>query len=162
MTVVAFKDGVLAADTMAGDGYSRWRVQKLARLPDGGVAGMCGVTSAGNAALNWLASGGSLEGHEDRKFQPDIDGAQVLIAKADGTLWLLENRFPAFQIFDQWTAIGCGGAAARVALGLGLSAVDACKQVALHDINCSDPVQSMEVESTHEYGQAVTHKSKRR
>lgn len=162
MTVIVFRDGVMAADTMAGDGQSRWRVQKLARLQDGGVAGFCGETSAGAAALNWLASGGSLEGHEDRKFQPDIAGAWVLIAKGDDTLWLLDGRFPAYQILDKWTAIGCGGPAARVALGLGLSAVDAAKQVALHDINCSDPVQSMEVEPTHEYGQAVTHKPKRR
>jgi hypothetical protein len=51
MTVIAFKDGIMAADTLAQDGQSRYRVQKIARLPDGGVAGMCGDCAAGYAAL---------------------------------------------------------------------------------------------------------------
>lgn len=39
MTVIACKDGVMAADTMLSAGNAQARAQKLVRLPDGGVAG---------------------------------------------------------------------------------------------------------------------------
>jgi hypothetical protein len=42
-------------------------------------------------------------------------------------------------------------------MGLGLSAVEAVNQVAQHDIYCGDPVQSMKVEPTHEYGGVTTY-----
>lgn len=162
MTVIAFKDGVMAADSQATYGNSRLRVNKLVRLPDGGVAGQAGEASSGQAAMSWLAMGGSIDGTEGKAFLPDISGAEVLIAKADGTLWLLTDRFPAFQIMDKTVAIGCGGDAARVALELGLSAVDAVLRVAKIDVYCGDPVQSMEVQDTHEYPEAVTHGKPRR
>ena len=160
MTVIAYKDGVMAADTLASDGQSRLRMQKLARLPDGGVAGMCGDASAGYAAMQWLASGGSQDGSEGRLMLPDIAGAEILIARSDGSLWILEGRFPAFPLLDAVASVGCGAPAARVAMGLGLSAVEAVNQVAQHDIFCGDPVQSMEVEETHEYSGAVTYAPK--
>jgi hypothetical protein len=161
MTVIAYKDGVMAADTLANDGQNRARVQKLARLPDGGVAAMCGDCSAGYAALSWLASGGSQEGSEAKAALPDIDGACVLIARPEGQgrvqLYLLEGRFPAYPLLDTIAAEGCGAAAARVALGLGLSAVEAVMQVAKHDLQCGDPVQSLAVEPTHEYSGVTTY-----
>lgn len=157
MTVIAFKDGVMAADTLAQDGQTRWHVSKLTRLPDGGVAGFCGTTSAGYAAIQWLATGGSDQGHEEKKLLPDISGACVLIAKADGSLWLLEDRFPAWPLIDKFSALGCGQQACLTALGLGLSAVDAVRQVARHDMCVGDPVQSMRVQPTIEYEPVKTH-----
>jgi hypothetical protein len=157
LTVIAFKDGVMAADTLASDGQSRLRVQKIVRLPDGGVAGMCGNAADGYAGLSWLASGGSQEGTEGKQLVPDISDATILIARPDGSLWLLEGRFPAFPLLDKIAAEGCGAAAARVAMGLGLSAVEAVMQVAQHDIFCGDPVQSLAVEPTHEYGGVKTY-----
>lgn len=157
MTVIAFKAGVMAADTLASDGQSRLRVQKIIRLPDGGVAGMCGEAAAGYAALQWLAAGGSQDGSEGKLMLPDISDAEILIARPDGSLWLLEGRFPAWPLLDAVAAVGCGANAARVAMGLGLSAVEAVLQVAQHDIYCGDPVQSMKVEPTHEYGNISTY-----
>ena len=161
MTVVAFKDGVMAADTQETWGNSRARVSKLVRLPDGGVAGGAGDGPACQAALNWLASGGSLDGYSDRPL-PDIAGAEVLIAKGDGTLWLLYSRFPGYQLLDESIAIGCGCEAARMAMSYGASAIEACQRVARQDVFCGDPVQSMEVQETHEYPEVVTHAQRRR
>ena len=161
MTVVAFKDGVMAADTQETWGNSRARVCKLVRLPDGGVAGGAGDGPACQAALNWLASDGPLDGLSDRTL-PDINGAEVLIAKADGTLWLLYQRFPGYQILEDCIAIGCGSDAARMAMTYGASAVEACQRVAKQDLFCGDPIQSMAVESTLEYPEVVTHKPMRK
>lgn len=146
MTVIAFKAGVMAADTQATDGSMRLRVQKLVRLPDGGVAGVCGDCAAGMAALNWLASGGSHEGSEGRQLLPDIDGAYVLIARPDDSLWMLEGRFPAYRLLDEFVAQGSGSDACRMAMSLGLSAVEAVARTAYQDVYCSMPIQSMKVE----------------
>jgi hypothetical protein len=49
-----------------------------------------------------------------------------------------------------------------MAMTLGLSAVEAVGKVTKQDVLCGDPVQSMEVQETHEYPGAVTHGRKRR
>ena len=162
MTVIAFKDGVMAADTQITWGTSRISGPKLVRLPDGGVAGSAGECSAGQAALNWLAEGGSMEGNEERITLPNIEGADVLIAKPDGSLWMLTNRFPAWPVNGPAVAIGCGSDAALMAFAHGASAVEACQKAIKQDVNCGDPVQSMDVEPTHEYSGPVTHKAKRK
>jgi hypothetical protein len=161
MTVIAYKDGVVAADTQTTWGTSRVFGPKLVRLPCGGVAGGAGDASASQAALNWLASGGSLDGSEGKAFVPNIEGADVLIAKGDGTLWMLTSRFPAWPVNPAPVAIGCGSDAALIAMSLGLSAVEACQRVALHDVYCGSPIQSMEVEPTHEYSGAKTHRKRK-
>ena len=161
MTVIAYRDGTMAADTQITWGTARMRGPKLARLPDGGVAGSAGDCAAGQAALNWLVGGGSLEGSEERITLPNIDGADVLIAKPDGSLWMLTNRFPAWPVDGPMVAIGCGSDAALMAMSEGANAIEACQKTAKQDVYCGDPVQSMEVEETHEYGAAKTHRKRK-
>jgi hypothetical protein len=161
VTVVAYRDGVMAADTRLSAHNEACKATKLVRLPDGGVAGACGSWSAAYAALKWLFEGGSADGSEDRKLLPDIDGAVVLIARPDGSLWLLEHRFPAYPLLDRMTTIGCGAEAAKMAMALGKSAPEAVSWVVRQDLLCGDPVQSMEVEPTHEYGPLKTHRGRK-
>jgi hypothetical protein len=160
MTIIAFKDGVMAADTMLSAHNSQTRAQKIMRLPDGGVAGACGQWNRAYSALRYLADGGSLDDRPSQRTQegpPNIDGATLLVAKPDGSLWLLEDEFPAFPIRDAVAAVGCGSDAALMAMTLGLSAVEAVAKVTKQDVLCGDPVQSMEVQQPHEYPEAVTH-----
>jgi hypothetical protein len=164
MTVIAFKAGVMAADTMLSSFNSQTRAQKIVRLPDGGVAGGCGQWNRAYSGLKYLMDGGSLDDRANPRTPegpPNIEGASILVAKADGSLWLLEDEFPAFPIRDEVTAIGCGSDAAMMAMTLGLSAIDAVAKVTKQDVLCGDPVQSMEVQETHEYPGAVTHGRKR-
>ena len=157
MTVVAFREGVMAADTRLSDFNSACRATKLVRLPDGGVAGGCGLWAAAYAGLKWLADGGSADGSEGKALLPDIDGATILIARPDGSLWLLESRFPAYPLIDKTAVIGCGAEAAKLALALGRSAAESVALVTKQDILCGGPIQSLEVEPTHEYSRLKTH-----
>lgn len=156
MTVIAYKDGVMVADTQATDNTVRLRTSKLARLLDGGVAGKCGNCSAGWAALSWVASGGSLDGGER---QPEVEGACLLIVKGDGSLWMLEDRFPAFPLADHpdGIAVGSGGEMATILMATGLSAVEAVTIVAQQNIFCGLPVQSMDVYCVPEFPGVTTH-----
>ena len=161
MTVIAFKDGVMAADTQLTQHNSKVRAQKIVRLPDGGVAGGCGSWAAAYAGLKWLADGGSDSGDEGKKFLPEIEDSTILIARPDGSLWLLESRVPAFPITDKFAVIGCGSDAGVMALRSGKSAIEAVHAVIGQDVLCGDPVQSMEVEETHEYSGAKTHRKRK-
>ena len=156
MTVIAFKDGVMAADTRLSDYNEAARATKLVRLPDGGVAGACGKWADAYAALRWLEAGGQYEDEHDDKL-PTISGASLLLAKPDGSLWLIEGRFPAYPLLDKVCAVGCGAEAAKMAMTLGLSAPEAVSRVTRQDLLCGDPVQSMAVEPTHEYSALKTH-----
>lgn len=156
MTVIAFKDGTMAADTRVSFGNEAIRATKLVRMQDGGVAGGCGLWSAAYAALRYLETGGPYD-DEHANNLPNIKDACILIARPDGSLWLLEDRFPAYPILDKSAAFGCGSAAAIMAMRLGQSAPAAVAQVTRQDILCGDPVQSMAVEQTHEYAALKTH-----
>jgi hypothetical protein len=151
----------MAADTRLSDYNSSCRASKLVRLPDGGVAGGCGHWAAAYAGLKWLADGGSMDGTaEGKKALPDIEDSLILIAKPDGVLWLLEGRFPAYPLLDKEIAIGSGSDAAKALLATGHTPVEAVALVTKQDILCGEPVQSLEVEPTHEYTKIKTHPRK--
>lgn len=138
MTTVAFRDGCMAADTqLTGDFVVR--VQKIVRLPDGGVAGAAGVWSRGYAGLRWLTEG-------EQGEPPKIKGATLLIARADGSLWLAEHEFPAYPLLDKYTAVGAGAMAAMAAMNGGANAGDAVKVAARLDSCTSDPIQILKIE----------------
>lgn len=160
MTIIAFKDGVMAADTMLSAHNAQNRAQKIVRLPNGGVAGGCGHWTRAYSGLKYLTEGGDLEGRPNPRVNdgpPNIDGASLMVVKPDGSIWLVEDEFPAFPLRDKVAAIGCGADAAMMAMGLGLSAVEAVAKVTKQDVLCGEPVQSMEVQETHEYSDVVTH-----
>jgi hypothetical protein len=161
MTVIAFKDGVMAADTMLSQHNSQNRAQKIVRLPDGGVAGACGQWNRAYSGLKYLAEGGGMDERPSPRTPegpPNVDGAVLLIAKPDGSLWLIEDEFPAYPLRDEVVSIGCGSDAALMAMTLGLSAVEAVAKVTRQDVLCGDPVQSMEVEQPVEFSALVTHR----
>lgn len=157
MTVIAFKDGVMAADTMLSAHNQQYRAQKIVRLPDGGVAGGCGTWRNAYAALKYLAEGGDIDAKDGL---PKIDEACILIARPDGSLWVLEDAFPAFPIRDKSAAVGCGSDAAIMAMSLGLSAVEAVAKVTRQDVLCGDPVQSLAVVDREAMPDVTTHSQK--
>lgn len=165
MTVIAFKDGVMAADTQITSFNHKNSAQKIVRLPDGGVAGGCGLWSTAYGVLKWLAEGGDVNDPallaRDRDWAPSVRDACILIARPDGSLWLLEEEFPAYPVMDPSAAVGCGADAVVMAMGRGMSAVDAVLAVTKQDVLCGEPVQSMELHETLEYPGVVTYKPRR-
>lgn len=170
MTVIAYKDGIMAADTMLTGFNAQQRVQKLVRLPDGGIAGGCGHWVPAYTCLKWLADGGDpfsgVSLARDKSHLPSVAGACILIARPDGSLWTLEDEFPATPLLDKVASVGCGSDAALMAMDLGLSAVEAVAKVTHRDVFCAGPVQSLELYEAPEYPGIRTHrvepKAKRR
>lgn len=121
MTTVAFRDGVLAADSFATDDASAIQVRKIARLPKGDVAGGAGSLPEVTQALQWLAKGG-------KGAAPSIEGSTLLFT-VDGALHLAGGGWPGVPV-KGFAAIGSGAQGALVAMKLGCTAEQAVSAVA--------------------------------
>ena len=138
MTTVAANATTMAADTQLTGAYTA-RVQKLVSLPNGGIAGGCGVWSRAWRGLQWLAGGEEGEA-------PSIKGADLLILQPDGSLWVAEGCWPAYPLLDKTAAIGCGAPMAMGLMAQGKSPVEAVKEVCKLDAYTGDPVQALVLE----------------
>lgn len=137
MTTIAAKAGQMAADTQLTSG-ANVRVQKIVRLKDGGIAGGAGHWSRAWAGLQWLADG-------EEGPPPKIKGAELLILRPDGTLWIAEGEFPAYPLLDKAAAIGAGAQAAMAAMDGGADAVKAVQVACKLDAYTSAPVQVLSI-----------------
>lgn len=125
MTVIAYKDGVMAADSEASAGGRRYRVivPKIAR--GNGIAGGTGLASDVAAFCKWFASGEPSE-------KPEYSGTgedemQALVARPDRTLWRFGAKELPFEVTQPY-AIGhpwqfcegamCAGLSAEAAVAL--------------------------------------------
>lgn len=140
MTTIAYRDGVMAADTQGTLCEVKHRVHKLRRLPCGGVAGGCGKAVEVEKAMKWLAEG--MKGE-----RPKLRESYLVVAFGDGRVVTIEDK--------SWTelptlgpvAMGSGHAPALAAMRyFEASAEDAVKAAATVDIFTSEPVEVMRVE----------------
>ncbi len=155
MTTIAVKAGVMAADTQLTCGNYAFRVQKLFRLPDGGVAAGAGTWASAYVGLRWLAGG-------EVGDAPDIEGCTIVILRPDGGIWFADETFPAYPLLDDEVALGCGRDLARVCLTQGMSALEAVAHACELDLLSSDPIQSMSIATPEPLPGVDTHKVTRR
>lgn len=140
MTCIAAKNGVMAADTQL-DG-AIYRVEKLFRLPNGGVAGGAGLWTVVYPVLAWLAEG-------ELGDPPPLDAdSSILIMRRDGRLWMLDGPSTVYYpLFGKIAAIGTGGdVAEHVMRVLGGSALTAVQESAKTCGSVSGPFVTMAVE----------------
>lgn len=135
MTTIAYKDGVMAADTQAtGDHHSR--VRKIERMADGTLVGACGAWRACHAAIEWLRCG--QEGKP-----PKMAGAWLLVVPPNGKVYYAEETWPPFPTTSKLGAIGSGAPLAMGAMEAGASALEAVRIAAKHDGNTSGPFHTL-------------------
>jgi ATP-dependent HslUV protease subunit HslV len=126
MTTVAYRDGILAADSLATSGDTvTGQAVKLKRLADGRLAAMLGRSGAAQRLLAWIEAGAQGE-------QPGGD-AGVVIVDDDGASYYDDgvsercSRAP----FKAW---GTGGCLAMGAMAAGASAEQAVRIACEWDI----------------------------
>lgn len=121
MTIIVYKDGVLAADRLLAAGYSTQHITKLHVLPDGRLAAGGGLT--GNVAY-WLAA---LRGEVPLYPQPDGFAIDGIVVSPDGSAAIYSNSLLPYPLVgNNFIAFGADAAcfAAQVLHGQGMSAVD--------------------------------------
>jgi ATP-dependent protease HslVU (ClpYQ) peptidase subunit len=141
VTTIAYKAGILAADTQVtcGDG-SKMRARKIQELPDGSFYACAGDTSAILRIQRWMARGMP---RRNRPRVPKDAEADLLMVKPDGSAWLLNDGFDFERVETPFVAIGSGAAYALGAMARGATAVQAIKIAAKFDVNTSAPIDSV-------------------
>lgn len=118
MTTIAYRDGVLAADTLhSNNGIRVGYRPKIAVLPDGGWLATKGCSGYGHALLKWLEGGRQGE-------QPKGEGGGFLV-HLDGTLEGFEGEVCEVFSGAPFYAFGSGAEIALGALQMGATAEQA-------------------------------------
>jgi hypothetical protein len=136
VSVVAFKDGVMAADSRAYGGrgqYSPGRKHKAHRLDDGSRLGIVSaVLGEPEKFLAWFKAGADAEAWKGDK--PDL---RALLVRPSGEVFLYEDSItPSGPIQCQFYAIGSGSDFAIGAMAMGAAAAEAVEIAAMFDSNC--------------------------
>ncbi len=131
MTTIAYRNGIMAADTgcWLGASVHRW-VNKLAPGPDGALHGVAGNGGECTAYLNWVLGGYQGDPPKPRRVD-DQPSFVVLVAPVAGPLRMITDT--GEEVYDApYMAIGGGADTALGALFVGASARQAVQAAIEH------------------------------
>lgn len=141
MTVIAYKDGVLASDSgvYANDVF-RGRRPKVTKNADGSLCGGTGCTADCASFQEWCAAG-----RVDAKTSAGTDFTSLLI-EPDGAVKIYDRCLYGVELHGHYFALGIGCDLALGAMAHGASAEEAV-QIAI-DLcdSCRGPVQAVRLD----------------
>lgn len=121
MTTVAYRDGIMAADSLIWmDDTATHSGRKLRRLRDGSLVGFAGSVAESVLVMDWLDGGG------DQQAAPRIRDAEFLLVKPSGAVFKIERELVLLRAEGRYHAIGAGQ---RFALGAMFAGADAATAV---------------------------------
>lgn len=123
MTVIAYRNGIIAADQQATYGNVKRKLTKLFELESGEVVGFTGTAAAAMELLAWYKDGAKKEDWP-QAMQDTDEWAQMIIAYPGGCKWYDKRPYPQ-EVQDKFTAWGCGAEFAIGAMAMGADAVKA-------------------------------------
>ncbi|MBX3547317.1 hypothetical protein [Chelatococcus sp.] len=134
MTTIAYRDGVLVADTAVHDrGVYCGEVIKIFQAADGTMGGLCGCLGDLAAMRDFIAAGGM---NEPPEFK-DEESEGILIRPWGKVEWVGANR-KRIELTGEFFAIGSGFKLAVGAMHAGADAIKAI-EIAAHLDNCTRP-----------------------
>lgn len=137
MTVIAYKDGLLASDSaISSDIVYIASMKKVIRTSAGWLVGGCGDVVHVVRFLSWAEAGFKARSRPP----PSEDFAGMAIAP-DGSLSLFEKDMMAFPVSAPFLAIGSGADLALGAMAHGASAAQAVEIAIQFCHGCKGPVQ---------------------
>ena len=144
MTVLAWDGKTLAADRLACAGMMKATVTKIAQAGEE-LLGICGNLSVGNELREWYLNGADPDCFPDSALS---DGeTDLVVVKADGTVWVYSASATPFQIEDPVCAFGAGAEAAWGALLCGASAQRAVEIASQINVSCGNGLDVLELNS---------------
>ena len=147
MTIICFKDGVLAADSsVTEDGMAYGLMRKIIRSPKGILAGAAGDASAISPFLRWVSLGMKARGKP--KIEGDLDG---MVIYQNGEISFFESNLVPFKVSSPFHAVGSGQQMGIGAMAADKSAVEAVEIVCQRIVTCRGPIQALRLDgATHE------------
>lgn len=134
MTIIVYRDGVMAADTgiFNGDVLSG-EMEKIFQLDDGTLYGSAGFMADDEPFHAWVR-----EGVRPDRLSSDFSG---LVIKPDGTVLEVGGPTPTmFQTRAPFYTLGCGSEIAIGALEFGATAVQAVQAACRRSVFCREPI----------------------
>lgn len=141
MTTVAYRDGILAADTQITYGATllQGSYQKIHKLSNGALYGFCGSLEAGEFMRRHLIQVGKGKGHlEDIDLRDE--NYEAIIVQPDGKTYFFEKRIWS-RLKLPYVAMGTGKEHAFGAMFVGASAKQAVKAAIKLDPNTGGKVK---------------------
>ena len=147
MTVIAYKDGVVAADSQETHGDGRKQSCKKLYKVNGTVIATAGDSYTSLIFVDWFERGARMEDCPDLSNVSWDEDFECLVLESQSEIYTINRFFQKYYIEmpDGFFAIGCGAGYATVAMDCGLSAKEAVKMTCKHDAYCGGRVQSMRV-----------------
>lgn len=143
MSTIAYRDGVMAADTLGVNGANLTReTRKLHRLDDA-IVGFTGNYVDGLTFVDWWRVGHDMDSLPKFIVYRDGDAPDfvALVLNADGlNLWT--EHFQSSPVPDEFFTIGSGAMAARAAMVMGASAERAVEVAMLVDLHTGGKVEA--------------------
>lgn len=141
MTTIAYRDGVLASDSLAT--RNPWKLpgstEKLFRMEDGGMAGVTGDYAPAVRYVEWLNS-------DQETDEPTLGDATVIRILPDLTCMIYEAGGSYIEDVTTFCAWGSGMPCALAALHMGASAAKAVAVAAVIDTHSGGDIVTMTCE----------------
>ena len=142
MTIICYKDGVLAADSNVTEGDMAYGLmRKIIRSPKGILAGAAGDASVISSFLRWVALG--MKAHGKPKIDGELDG---MIIRQNGAIFFFESNLVPFKVSSPFHAAGSGQQMGIGAMAADKSAVEAVAIVCQRIITCGGPLQALRLD----------------
>lgn len=142
MTVIAYRDGILAADTLVTGGLDR--VGHIAKIKKVGnwLIGGAGAVGAIVPLMRWLEE--TDDGDDILSPVPypsGMDASGLLVHCPTGKIYYTDSDSPfLIKLESDYASIGSGSTVARTAMYLGQTATEAVNTATLLDIGCGGAV----------------------
>ena len=143
MTVICYRDGVLASDSLAQSLYSTrsGTIQKIFDLEHGVFASTTGYAPAAQKLLHWYRSEGGHAGLTEQPGAPDEEHIGCIQVFWPDGIEIFEKGVRQIEATAPFHAYGAGREIALGAMWMGATAEQAVEAaIALHT-SCGGPVQ---------------------
>ena len=137
MTVIAYRSGLMAADSCVSQGaMTVGSMPKIVKTPGGWLVGGAGLASTIRTFLKWASNDFAPTSRPTTKPK-DLSGIAV---SPEGVVHFYEDDWEPFVIDGPYHAIGSGGDAALIAMDMGASAKRAVKAACKRIHGCAEPI----------------------
>ena len=139
MTTIAYKSGVLVADSQVSAGDRIFRTVKILAFPDGTLFGGAGGLADVLKVRDWAKSG--FKG--DPPETSEKASFECLHVRTDGSMWLIDDDLTPMCFTGDFIALGTGSPYAMAAMHLGKGPHEAVEVAAHFDPATSLPLHEL-------------------
>lgn len=147
MTVIAYRDGVISADSQ--ETHSDGRKAHCTKLfkVRGTVIATAGDSYTGLIFIDWFDRGARMEDAPDLSMVTIDEDFECLVLEDQDNIYTINRFFQKYptEMLDGFCAIGCGAAYAMAAMEMGADAKKAVQVACKYDAYCGGRVKTMKI-----------------